>query len=111
MTPAANDHRPEDQAADASDYRALVAELRAQNTPLLARLAELERQLSLNSFMPPSSDGLTKRKPVRVVSLREQTGKKPGGQKGEPGLDSEPHRKSYTTAEHFPSSVPVAMRP
>jgi hypothetical protein len=54
--------------------------LRAQNAALLARVAELERQLGLNSSnsgKPPSSDGL-KKKPVRVGSLREQTGKKPG---------------------------------
>ena len=72
------DHRREDHAADVSDYRALVAELRAQNAALLARVAELERQLGRHSGKPPPSDGL-KKKPVRVGSLREQTGKKLGG--------------------------------
>ena len=57
----------------------LVAALRAQ-------IAELERRLGLNSSnsgKPPSGDGL--RKPARVSSFRERSGKKPGGQKGHQG--------------------------
>ena len=84
---------------------ALVAALQAQNAELRAviaaqnaRIAELERQLGLNSGnsgKPPSSDGL-KKKPARVNSLRERSGKKPGGQKGHPGktrLVEEPNPK------------------
>ena len=62
----------------------VIAALREQNAALSAlvaalqaRVAELERQLGLNSSnsgKPPSSDGL-KKKPVRVASLRERSGR------------------------------------
>ncbi len=61
------------------DLIARIAALRAENESLKARIAELERQLGLNSSnsgKPPSSDGL--KKPARVTSLRERSGTKPG---------------------------------
>ena len=66
---------------------AVIAALQAVIVELRARVADLERQLGLNSGnsgKPPSSDGL-KKKPVRVSSLRGRSGKKPGGQPGHPG--------------------------
>ena len=104
MTPPVDIDTPEDDAADLAGYRALVAELRAQNAALVARVAELERQLGLNSGnsgKPPSSGGL-KKKPARVSSLRERSGKKTGGQKGHPGKTLSRTETPDATIDHFP---------
>jgi transposase len=60
---------------------ALIAAQAAEIAALKAQITELERRLGLNSSnsgMPPSSDGL--KKPARVKSLREASGKPSGGQ-------------------------------
>ena len=77
----------------------LIALLLAQE----ARIAELERRLGLNSSnsgKPPSSDGL--KKPPRVSSLREPSGKKTGGQKGHPGETLCRVEKPDATMDHYP---------
>jgi transposase len=96
-----------------ASLEAVIAELRVQNAELLAviavqnaRIAELERQLGLNSGnsgKPPSSDGLTK-KPARVSSLRERSGKKTGGQKGHPGKTLSRTETPDATIDHFPET-------
>ena len=62
----------------------VVMTMQAQMDTLQAELKELRDRLgkdSHNSSKPPSSDGFA-RKPV---SLRQRTGRKPGGQPGHPG--------------------------
>ncbi len=72
------------------DTQLLIETLIEQNKFLLLRIASLEAELAVyknkknsgNSHKPPSTDITA---PKRNQSLREQTGKKPGGQPGHPG--------------------------
>jgi transposase len=91
--------------ASTEELLGVIAAQQAQIVALLAKVAELERRLGLNSSnsgKPPSSDG--PKKPNRTGSLRPRLGNKPGGQKGHPG---ETLRQSATPdqiVEHYPAS-------
>ena len=77
QAPAADSH----EASAPVSPEAVIAAQQAVIVELRIRIAELERQLGLNSAnsgKPPSSDGL-KKKPARVSSLRERSGKKTAG--------------------------------
>ncbi|CAL76319.1 putative transposase [Bradyrhizobium sp. ORS 278] len=94
---------------------ALIGELQArnlmleqQNALLLARVADLERRLGLdssNSSKPPSSDG-PGQGPRRTRSLRERGVRKPGGQPGHPGK----HLKRSDQVDHTIIHRPATCR-
>ena len=87
------------------DLIALIEALRAENASLKARITELERRLELNSSnsgKPPSSDGL--KKPVRVKSLRERSGNRPGGQNGHKGETLRQVADPNEVVNHYPSA-------
>jgi len=110
MAPSDDTHRPQADAPAVigGGQEALVAEnaaLRSQIVVLLARVAELERRLGLNSGnsgKPPSSDGL--KKPPRTGSLREPSGKKSGGQKGHPGETLRRVETPDAIIDHYPET-------
>jgi len=94
------------QTAAAGSPEAVILAQAALIEELRARIAELERQLGLNSSnsgKPPSTDGL-KKPPARVSSLRERSGKKTGGQKGHPGKTLRRAEAPDVTVDHFPEA-------
>ena len=78
----------------------MVQSLTARVDTLTAEVSELKGRLakdSHNSSKPPSSDGLRKPK-----SLRQASGKKPGGQKGHPGSTLRQVATPDHVVEHAP---------
>lgn len=72
---------------------------------LLARVAELERRLGLNSGnsgKPPSSDGYGKKPSPQ--NLREKSGKKSGGQAGHQGANLRQVDNPDTIVDHCPNA-------
>lgn len=106
--------KPEAAPVSVADLEAENARLRGEIASrdeiiakLLARVAELERWLGLdssNSGKPPSSDGL--KKPLRTRSLREASGRKPGGQKGHPGTTLRRTEHPDMIVNHLPGTCP-----
>jgi transposase len=93
------------EARHRSELAAQEERHQAAMKAMLERIAELERRLGLNSAnssKPPSSDG--PRKPPRVSSLRERTGRKPGGQKGHPGKTLCRSTTPDAVVDHYPGS-------
>jgi transposase len=85
-----------------------VAALEADSAAQKERIGDLERQLGLNSSnssKPPASDGLKKPPRVpRVKSLRERSGRKPGGQKGHRGETLRPVENPDVIVNHYPET-------
>jgi transposase len=119
MTPPVSSPSPQEDADTIAALRAIIAdqqgiiaaqqativEQQAQIAALSTRVAELERKLGLhsgNSGKPPSSDGL--KKPPRTTSLREASGKAPGGQAGHPGKTLTRVAEPNSTVDHFPTA-------
>jgi transposase len=102
MTP---DARIAELEAENAALREQVRELpvlREQMAALVAQVAELRVRLAKDSHTsgkPPSSDGL-RRKPK---SLRQRSGKKPGGQLGHPGETLHLSATPDAVVEHRPA--------
>jgi transposase len=81
----------EELEARIAEQDAVIVALMAENAEVRAQVAELQARLdqnSRNSSKPPSSDGYGKPSPKKR-SLRERSGRGPGGQEGHEGAHLE----------------------
>jgi transposase len=86
----------EDLEVLVASQAALIAELRVEVAELKRRLAANSR----NSSRPPSSDGLAK--PPAPKSLRDPSGRKPGGQPGHEGRHLEQVERPDEVLRYIP---------
>lgn len=80
-----------------------IERLEQENQALRERIAELEKQLGLDSTTsskPPASDGLKKSNQKRTKSLREKGKRASGGQIGHPGQTLEQVLQPDKIVEH-----------
>lgn len=100
MDPSAHPSKP----PTTEELLAVIAAQQSQITTLIARVAELERRLGLNSTnssKPSSSDGF-KKPPRRISSMRQASGKKPGGQEGHTGKTLRQVDNPNKVINHYP---------
>jgi transposase len=98
------------QGASRADLIAYIEQLHAQIALLTARIAELEDRLaadSHNSSKPPSSDPSRR----RTRSLRQRSGKRPGGQPGHRGQSLPPVAEPDRVVVHRPAACGVCGAP
>jgi len=95
---------PPSKPVTTEELLAVIAAQQAQIATLMARVAELERRLGLNSTnssKPSSSDGLNK-PGRRISSMRQASGKKPGGQEGHVGKTLRQVDNPDKVVDHYP---------
>src|SRR5215472_10244970 len=93
-----------------AQLEAEIERLREQNVALLARVQDLKARLakdSHNSSKPPSSDGLKR----KTKSLRQKSGKKPGGQLGHRGETLHLVATPDQAVEHRPAVCTTCQTP